>query len=33
MFENRVLMKVFGSKREEGKGGYINLHNDEPDDF
>jgi hypothetical protein len=27
VFENRVLMRIFGSKREED-GSYIKLHND-----
>jgi hypothetical protein len=29
VFENRVLRKIFGSKREED-GSWRNLHNDEP---
>ena len=28
-FENRVLRKILGSKREEVTGGWIRLHNEE----
>jgi hypothetical protein len=28
-FENRVLRKIFGSKREEVRGEWRKLHNDE----
>jgi hypothetical protein len=27
MFENRVLKRIFGSKREEVAGGWRRLHN------
>jgi hypothetical protein len=27
VFENRVLMKIFGHKREEVAGGWRKLHN------
>jgi hypothetical protein len=29
VFENRVLRKIFGPKRDEVMGGWINLHNEE----
>jgi hypothetical protein len=29
MFENRVLRRIFGPKREEGVGGWRRLHNEE----
>jgi hypothetical protein len=29
MFENTVLRKIFGSKREEVTGGWRRLHNEE----
>jgi hypothetical protein len=29
VFENRVLRRIFGSKRNEVKGGWRNLHNEE----
>jgi hypothetical protein len=29
VFENRVLRKLFGSKRAEVAGGWTELHNDE----
>jgi len=29
VFENRVLRKIFGSKREEVAGGWRRLHNEE----
>jgi hypothetical protein len=29
MFENRVLRRTFGSKREEVEGGWRRLHNEE----
>jgi hypothetical protein len=29
MFENRVLTRIFGSKRDEVTGGWIKLHNEE----
>jgi hypothetical protein len=29
MFENRVLRRIFGPKREEVAGGWISLHNEE----
>jgi hypothetical protein len=28
-FENRVLRRTFGSKREEVEGGWRRLHNEE----
>jgi PAS domain-containing protein len=28
VFENRVLRKIFGSKREEVEGGWRRLHNE-----
>jgi hypothetical protein len=30
VFENRVLKRIFGPKREEVAGGWIGLHNEEP---
>jgi hypothetical protein len=27
MFENRVLRRIFASKRDEGTGGWRKLHN------
>jgi hypothetical protein len=32
VFENRVLRKIFGPKRDGVKGGWRKLHNDEPHD-
>jgi hypothetical protein len=29
VFENRVLRRIFGSKRDEVMGGWRNLHNEE----
>jgi hypothetical protein len=29
VFENRVLRRIFGPKRDEGTGGWRKLHNDE----
>jgi hypothetical protein len=29
MFENRVLRRIFGPKREEVAGGWKRLHNEE----
>jgi hypothetical protein len=29
MFENRVLRRIFGSKRDEVTGGWRKLHNEE----
>jgi hypothetical protein len=29
VFENRVLMRVYGSKRDEVTGGWRKLHNEE----
>jgi hypothetical protein len=29
VFENRVLRRIFGSKREEVAGGWRTLHNEE----
>jgi hypothetical protein len=29
VFENRVLRRIFGPKREEMTGGWKNLHNEE----
>jgi len=29
VFENRVLRKIFGPKREDVRGNWIKLHNDE----
>jgi hypothetical protein len=29
IFENRVLRRIFGSKREEVAGGWRRLHNEE----
>ena len=29
VFENRVLRKIFGTKREDVTGGWRNLHNKE----
>ena len=33
MFENRVLMRVFGSKRDEVTGEWRKLHNEELSDL
>ena len=33
MFENRVLRKIFGSKRDEVTGECRRLHNEELNDF
>jgi hypothetical protein len=29
LFENRVLRRIFGPKREKGAGGWRRLHNEE----
>jgi hypothetical protein len=29
MFENRVLSRIFGPKRDEVTGGWMKLHNEE----
>jgi hypothetical protein len=29
MFENRVLRRIFGSKRDEVTGGWRKMHNEE----
>jgi hypothetical protein len=29
VFENRVLRRIFGAKRDEATGGWRKLHNDE----
>jgi hypothetical protein len=29
VFENKVLRKIFGSKRDEATGGWRKLHNEE----
>jgi hypothetical protein len=29
MFENRVLRRIFGAKRDEVTGGWTKLHNEE----
>ena len=33
MFENRVLMRIFGPKRDEVKGEWRKLHNEELNDL
>ena len=33
MFENRVLRKVFGPKRDEVTGEWRNMHNEELNDL
>ena len=33
MFENRVLMRIFGPKRDEVTGEWRKLHNDELNDL
>ena len=33
MFENRVLRKLFGPKRDEGTGKWRKLHNEELNDL
>jgi hypothetical protein len=33
VFENRVLRRIFGSKREEVPGGWRKLHNEELNDL
>ena len=33
MFENRVLRRVFGPKRDEVKGEWRKLHNEELNDL
>ena len=33
MFENRVLRKLFGPKRDEVTGEWRKLHNEEPNDL
>jgi hypothetical protein len=33
MFENRVLRRIFGPKREEVAGGWRRLHNEELRNF
>jgi hypothetical protein len=32
-FENWVLRRIFGPKRDEVKGGWRNLHDEEPHDL
>jgi len=33
VFENRVLRRIFGPKRDEGTGEWRNLHNEELNDL
>jgi hypothetical protein len=33
VFENRVLRRIFGPKRDEARGGWRRLHNEELDDL
>ena len=33
MFENRVLRRIFGPKRDEVTGEWRKLHNEEPNDL
>jgi hypothetical protein len=33
VFENRVLRRIFGRKRDEVTGEWRRLHNEEPDDL
>jgi hypothetical protein len=33
VFENRVLRRIFGPKRDEERGEWIKLHNEELDDL
>jgi hypothetical protein len=33
VFENRVLRRIFGSKRDGVTGGWRKLHNEEPQNF
>ena len=33
VFENRVLRRIFGPKRDEVTGGWRKLHNEELDDL
>ena len=33
MFQNRVLRRIFGPKREEVKGEWIKIHNEELNDL
>jgi hypothetical protein len=33
MFENRVLRRIFGQKRDEVTGGWRKLHNEELQNF
>jgi hypothetical protein len=33
LFENRLLMRVFGPKRDEGTGEWRKLHNEELNDL
>jgi len=33
VFENRVLSRIFGAKRDEVTGEWRKLHNDEPNDL
>jgi hypothetical protein len=33
LFENKVLRRIFGPKREEGAGGCIRLHNQDFQNF
>jgi len=33
MFENRVLRRIFGSKRDEVRGEWSKLHNEEQSDL
>jgi len=32
-FENRVLRRIFGPKRDEAAGGYRKIHNEELNDL
>jgi len=33
VIENRVLKRIFGPKREEGKGEWRKMQNEEPNDL
>jgi hypothetical protein len=33
VFENRVLRRIFGPKRDEATGEWRRLHNEEPNDL
>jgi hypothetical protein len=33
VFENRVLRRIFGPKRDEVTGDWIKLHNEDPNDL